>query len=72
MGQPKIAKTDLAARADKARGVERGLEGLNILIYGWLKFRKYRQSYSHVIHNRNWLYLTEVRDLQEYAQCNLV
>ena len=67
----KISKLQIAANADKARGVKRGMEGLNILIYGWLKFRKYGQKYRNKLYNRDWLYIVEVQDLSNYAGCDL-
>ena len=67
----KISKEQLARNADKARGVERGLKGLNILICGWLRYRKYGQKYQHAIHARKFLYITEVMDLSDYAGCDL-
>ena len=67
----RISKTELARRADKARGVERGIKGLNILIYGWLNYRKYGQKYREAIRHRDWLFITEVMDLSGYAQCDL-
>ena len=68
----KISKEELARRADKARGVVCGLAGLNILIYGWLQYRKYGDKYRHAIHARQFLYITEVMDLSEYAGCDLL
>ena len=67
----KISKLQIAANADKARGVKRGMEGLNILIYGWLKFRKYGHKYRNKLYNRDWLYIVEVQDLSNYAGCDL-
>ena len=67
----RVSKSELARRADKARGVTRGIEGLNILIHGWLNFRKYGQKYREALRHRDWLYITEVMDLSEYAQCDL-
>ena len=68
----RISKEQLARNADKARGVARGKEGLNILIHGWLKYRKYWQKYREVIWHRKWLYITEAMDLAEYAGCDLM
>ena len=67
----KISKTQLAANLDYAIGANVGLNGLKTLIYGWLHFRKYGQKYREVIWHRKWLYSSEVRDLSEYAQCDL-
>ena len=67
----RISKAEVARRADKARGVKRGMEGLNILIYGWLNYRKYGHKYRNKLYNRDWLYIVEVMDLAEYAGCDL-
>ena len=67
----RISKEEVARRADKARGVKRGMEGLNILIYGWLNYRKYGHKYRHAVHARDYLFITEVMDLADYAQCDL-
>ncbi|MBR0296470.1 MAG: hypothetical protein IJQ95_03645 [Paludibacteraceae bacterium] len=67
----KVSKEELARRADRARGVERGLWGLNVLIYGWLRYRKYGDAYCKKIHGREWLHMTEVMDLSDYAGCDL-
>ena len=47
------------------------MQGLNTLIHGWLRFRKYGKKYYFAIHNRDFLYITEVRDLSEYAGCDM-
>ena len=67
----RISREQLARNADAARGVERGIHGLNILICGWLKYRKYGQKYCEAIWHRKWLYITEVMDLSEYAGVDL-
>ena len=67
----RIEKEQLARTADKARGVKRGIEGINILIYGWLKYRKYSEKYYEAVRHRDWLYITEVMDLSAYAGCDL-
>jgi hypothetical protein len=48
-----------------------GTAGLNTLLYGWKKFRKFGAKYRHALEARDWLYITEVIDLSEYAGCNL-
>lgn len=68
---PRISKQQIAANADRARGVKRGMEGLNILLFGWLNFRKYGHKYRHAIHARDFLFITEVMDLSVYAGCDL-
>ena len=67
----RISKAELARRADKARGAVRGEAGLNILIYGWLNYRKYGHKYREALRHRDWLYISEVMDLSDYAQCDL-
>ena len=68
----KISKAELAARLE-ARVVcaEGGMEGLNILLYGWKRFRKYGAKYLHGLEARDWLYWAEVIDLSDYAGCDL-
>lgn len=70
--QKKISKEEVARRADEARGVVLGMQGLKVLIYGWLKYRKYGELYRKKIHSRPWLHLTEVMDLSDYAGCDLL
>ena len=67
----RMTKEELARAADKARGVKRGIEGINILIYGWLKWRKYSPKYYEAVRHREWLYITEALDLSAYAGCDL-
>ena len=52
----KISKAELAARLE-ARVVcaEGGMEGLNTLLYGWKRFRKYGAKYLHALEARDWL-----------------
>ena len=68
----KISKAELAARLE-ARVVcaEGGMEGLNILLYGWKRFRKYDAKYLHALEARDWLYRGEVIDLSDYAGYDL-
>ena len=47
------------------------MKGLNILLYGWKRFRKYGAKYLHALEARDWLYRVEVIDLSEYAGCDL-
>ena len=67
----RISKEQLARNLGRAIGADVGLQGLNTLIHGWLKFRKYGKKYYFAIHNRDFLYITEVRDLSEYAGYDL-
>ena len=68
----RISKAELAARLE-ARVVcaQGGAAGLNTLLYGWKKFRKYGARYRHALEARDWLYITEVIDLSEYVGCDL-
>lgn len=45
-------------------------QALGILLYGWLKKRKYSESYYWAVHRRDFLYITEVQELSEYAGVN--
>jgi len=67
----RISKEQLARNLGRAIGANVGMQGLNTLIHGWLKFRKYGKKYYFAIHNRDFLYITEVRDLSEYAGCDM-
>ena len=68
---PRITKAELAERLDAAIGAEVGMDGLDILLYGWKKFRKYGRRYLDALKHRNWLYIVEVQDLSEYAGVDL-
>ena len=67
----KISKKQLARNLSKTIDEDVGLKGLNTLIYGWLRWRKYGRKYRKVIANRDWLYIVEVQDLSEYAGYDL-
>ena len=68
----KISKTELATRLEaRVECAEGGMEGLNILLYGWKRFRKYGARYLDALKHRDWLYITEVMDLSEYAGYDL-
>lgn len=68
----KVSKAELARRLEQKKECANGGEvGLNILIYGWLKFRKYGRKYRNKLYNRDWLYIVEVHDLSDYAQVDL-
>ena len=67
----KISKEELVDHLEKAIGAAVGTEGLQTLLYGWLNYRKYGKKYRHAIHARNYLFITEVQDLSEYAGYNL-
>ena len=67
----RISKEELAARLDAVLGEPVGIAGLNILLYGWKKFRKYGAKYCDALKHRDWLYRVEVVDLSDYAQVDL-
>ena len=67
----RISKEELAERLERAIGAKVGMTGLNTLLYGWKKFRKYGAKYRHALEARDWLYITEVMDLSDYAGCDL-
>jgi len=67
----RISKEQLARNLEELTGIEDGKEGLNTLIYGWLRFRKYGKKYRDKLYHRDWFFITEVHDLSEYAQCDL-
>ena len=63
----RISKDELVERLDAALGQAVGMAGLNILLYGWKKFRHYGAKYCDALKHRDWLYIVEVMDLSEYA-----
>ena len=67
----RISKQELSERLDAVLGAPVGIEGLNILLYGWKKYRKYGARYCDALKHRDWLYITEVMDFSEYAQYDL-
>ena len=67
----RITKVELARRLEEAIHADVGLKGLNTLIYGWIRWRRYGKKYRKVIANRDWLYIVEVQDLSEYAGYDL-
>ena len=67
----RISKEELAVRLERAIGAKVGMTGLNTLLYGWKKFRKYGARYLDALKHREWLYITEVMDLSEYAGYDL-
>lgn len=67
----RVDKQLLAQRLDAALGEPVGMAGLNILLYGWKKFRKFGRKYLNALKHREWLFITEVMDLSEYAQYDL-
>ena len=67
----RIDKTELARRLDTALGAPVGIAGLNILLYGWKKYRKYGAKYCDALKHREWLYIVEVIDFSDYVQYDL-
>ena len=68
----RISKAELAARLEARVVCAAGaMRGLNTLLYGWKKFRKYGTKYLHALEARDWLYRVEVIDLSDYAGCDL-
>ena len=63
----KISKAELAERLEaRVECADGGMEGLNTLLYGWKKFRKYGAKYRHALEARDWLYRVEVIDLNHH------
>ena len=67
----KVSKAELARRIERVVGIKDGQRGLNILLYGWVRFRKYGEKYREALRHREWLYIVEVMDFSDYAQCDL-
>ena len=67
----RISKEQLARNLDRVLGAEVGMQGLNTLMSGWKNHRHYGEKYRHAINARDFLYITEVLDLSEYAGYDL-
>ncbi|MBQ4507823.1 MAG: hypothetical protein II970_02880 [Paludibacteraceae bacterium] len=67
----RITKKELARRLERQTGINDGMAGLNTLLYGWVHFRKYGNKYKEALRHRDWMYISEVKDFAEYAQCDL-
>ena len=70
----RISKTQLArnlARQVPIADDKTPIQGLNILIHGWLCHRRYGHKYRHALHKRDFFYITEVHDLSQYAGYDL-
>lgn len=67
----RISKTELTSNLERAICCDVGRKGLRTLIYGWLNFRKYGRKYRHAVNARDYLFITEVQDLSEYAGYDL-
>ncbi len=68
----RVKKDTLAKTLDRAIQAQMGRKGLNTLIFGWMEYRKYSRKYRHAIYSRQWLFITEVIDLSEYAGYDLI
>lgn len=66
-----ISKAELADRLDAAVGEPVGMKGLDILLYGWKRYRHYGRKYLNALKHRKWLYIVEVQDLSDYAGVDL-
>jgi hypothetical protein len=67
----RIPKSQLVRNLSAAINADIGIQELNTLIHGWLKHRRYGQSYYEAVRHRDWLYVTEVQDLSDYAGYDL-
>ena len=68
----RVKKETLVKKLGWAIQARVGEVALNTLIYGWLKYRKYGKRYQDKLYHRDWLYMTEVVDLSDYAGYNLM
>ena len=68
----KVKKETIAKHLGWAIQHKVGKRELDMLIYGWLKYRKYGNTYRNVIYNRNWMYISEVHDLSDYVGYNII
>lgn len=67
----RIPKSQLAHNLSTLLNTDVGIQGINTLIHGWLKHRRYGRSYYEAIRHREWLYITEAQDLSLYAGYDL-
>ena len=67
----KVKKETIAKHLGWAIQHKVGKRELDMLIYGWLKYRKYGTAYYEAVRHRDWLYITEVQDLSLYAGYDL-
>ena len=65
------SKEQLAQNLGRTIEKDVGMAGLQTMIYGWLRYRRYGRKYRKAIANRDWLYITEVQDLSDYVGYNL-
>jgi hypothetical protein len=67
----RITKVELVQRLEAVLDAPVGMKGLDTLLYGWKRFRKFGDKYKEALKHRDWLYIVEVADLSEYAQYDL-
>ena len=67
----KIPKSQLVTNLNRILATDVGMEGFLTLLYGWFHYRNYGTKYRHAVHARDWLYITEVQDLSDYAGYDL-
>ena len=70
----KIKKTELARRlAERVTLADDQTpeKALGIMLYGWKNERKFGQLYRNALKHRDWMYITEVMDLSQYAGVDL-
>ena len=64
----KFFKTELVQHLERHIGIEVGMNGLNILLYGW---RKKHHCTDTAIYQRDYLTYPEVESLSVYAGYDL-
>ena len=70
----KIKKIELARRlAERVTLADDQTQekALSIMLYGWKNERKFGQLYRNALKHRDWMYITEVMDLSQYAGVDL-
>ena len=68
----RVTKETVAKHLGWAIRLKIGKRELDILIFGWLKYRKYGHKYRDRLYHRDWLYITEIYDLSDYAGYNIL
>ena len=70
----RISKSELAQRLAQQVAIADDLtpdKALDILLYGWKKYRHFGTKYLDALKHREWFYIVEVMDLSTYAQIDL-
>ena len=67
-----IPKSQLAHTLSAAIQHDVRLTDIDTLIHGWIKHRRYGHAYRDKLYHRDWLYITEILDLSEYAGYDLL